>query len=61
MWRIIEKHAAVSEEGERHTIVGMSNGLERDWILQDGRALVRQADGTFKVEETGQTLRIVVT
>lgn len=61
MWRITEKHVAVSEEGERYTIVEMSNGLERDWILQDGRALARQPDGTFKVIETDQTLRMMTT
>lgn len=61
MWRITGKHLATSEAGERFTVVEMSSGPESDWILQDGRALTRQPDGTFKVDETGESLRIVTT
>ncbi|MEJ5979534.1 hypothetical protein WG901_22975 [Novosphingobium sp. PS1R-30] len=58
MWRVIAKHEAIGRSQTRHTIVEMGEGADRDFILQDGRALTRQQDGTFLIAENGEILRL---
>lgn len=58
MWRITDRLEARSEEGRLHTVVVMQNGDELDYVMADGRAVDRRPDGTFRIEETGETLRL---
>lgn len=58
MWRVMAKHPAVGGSGNRYTVVEMGEGSERDFILQDGRALVLQKDGSFLVAETGEIVTL---
>lgn len=58
MWRVIEKHPAVGGSGNRYTVVEMGEGSERDFVLQDGRALLLQQDGSFLVAETGEIVTL---
>ena len=58
MWRVIAKHPAVDGSGNRYTVVEMGEGSKRDFVLQDGRALVPQQGAAFLVLETGEVVTL---
>jgi|EndMetStandDraft_4_1072995.scaffolds.fasta_scaffold69949_3 hypothetical protein len=58
-WRVTERLPAVDGEGRRYVVVEMRLGMEIDFILENGLAVTRQADGTFRIDETGKVLSIV--
>jgi len=58
MWRITDRLEARGENGRLHTVVVMQNGVEVDYVMADGRAVTRCSDGSFRIDETGETLRL---
>lgn len=56
MWRVTTRQSGISDRGKSYTIVGMVDGCECDYILQDGRAITRNPDGTYLLDETGEIL-----
>lgn len=57
MWRVTERFDVCGEGGQRHVIVVMRDGADTDYVMADGRAVTRNEDGTFRIDETGETLR----
>jgi hypothetical protein len=58
-WRVNKRLSAVSEDGALYTIVQLENGGEIDFVMDSGWAVTRRPDGTFRIDETGEILRIV--
>lgn len=58
MWRVTDRLEARGEGGRLHIIVVMRSGAEVDYVLADGRAITRCPDGSFRLDKTGETLRL---
>lgn len=57
-WRVTKRLTAVTDSGVHHTIVQMEKAGEIDFVLESGWAVTHLADGTFRIDEMGEILRI---
>ena len=58
MWRITDRLETRDEKGRLRSVVVMRNGVEVDYVMADGTAVTRRQDGTFCIDETGETLSL---
>jgi len=58
-WRVTKRLPAVTETGVHHTIVQMEMADEIDFVMDNGLAVTRRPDGTFRINETGEILRLI--
>ncbi|RYE69296.1 MAG: hypothetical protein EOP17_03860 [Rhizobiaceae bacterium] len=56
MWRVTDRLNLRGEGGQLHVIIVMQDGADVDYVMADGKAVTRNPDGTFLIDETGEAL-----